>query len=74
MRQRLMKVLRCFLFVGWTGFIGMVILCFVFSKSMGYVLRPIADFFVLIPAALLVVTALYFVIHLYDAGVKTSGS
>lgn len=69
-REARMKILGHFLLVGWVGLFGIVALCFVFPESMGHVLAPIANFFVLIPVSLLVGTTLYGVIRLYRAGMK----
>jgi hypothetical protein len=67
-----MRVLRSFLIFGWVILLGTVLLCFIFPKPMGHMLEHVADFFVLVPAALLIGTALYGIIHLYRAGMRRS--
>jgi hypothetical protein len=48
-----MRTFKYCLIVGWISFLGIVLLCFVFPKPMGYMLGPIPSLFVLAPASYL---------------------
>lgn len=67
-----MRVFKYVLIAGWAVLLGIVALVFVIPKPMGYILKPIADFFVLFPASLLIGTGLYGIIRLYKIGMKRS--
>jgi hypothetical protein len=64
------KALGLMLLIGWIGLISVGALVFAFPKSVGPFLRPIADYFVLIPTSLLLGTAVYAVMRLYRAGMN----
>lgn len=67
-----MKVFRNILIAGWALIVLTVGLAFVFPKGMSHVLSPIASFFHLIPAILLVLTFVFYLLRLYKAGVRRS--
>lgn len=69
-KGRVTKVFGYVLLVGWMGLFSFVALIFAFPKSVGPLLHPIADFFVLIPTFLLLGTALYGVMRLYGVGMN----
>lgn len=67
-KGRVTKILGYMLLIGWMGLFSFVALVFAFPKSVGPLLHPIADYFVLIPTSLLLGTAVYGVMRLYRAG------
>ena len=68
-----MKLFRRFLLSGWVLLFTTVGLCFAFPKPMSHFLGPIGSFFVLIPIALLLGTAIYAVMFLFRAGMRAGG-
>ena len=69
-KGRVTKTLGYILLIGWVGLFSFVALVFAFPKSVGSLLHPIADFFVLIPTFLLLGTAIYGIMRLYRAGMN----
>jgi hypothetical protein len=69
---RLTVIIGYFLLIGWGALFAFVALVFIFPKTVGPILHPIADYFVLVPTFLLFATALYGVMRLYRAGMKYS--
>lgn len=71
-KGRVTTFLGYVLLVGWIGLIAIVALVFAFPKSVGPLLHPIADYFVLIPISLLFGTAVYGVMRLYRSGMDNA--
>lgn len=68
-----MKIFRYALVAGWVAFFGIVALLFAFPKAVGEILAPVAGFFALPPAVMLVATLLYGIVCVYRAGMEKAG-
>jgi hypothetical protein len=65
-----MKAFRFIVIAGWILLFLTVGLAFAFPNAMFHVLHPIASYFQLIPAVLLFLTFIYYVVRLYKAGMQ----
>ena len=65
-----MKIFRNILIVGWAFIVLTVALAFGFPHAMSRVLGPMASYFHLIPAALLILSFVYFTVRLFKAGMR----
>jgi len=71
-RRKLFGPFGWALVIGWGLLFLTVAACFIFPKGMSHILKPVADFFVLWPASLLIGTWVYAIILFFRVGMKVS--